>query len=216
MALRSIVFALALAAGPAAASAATYFDISGGAVSTVPGGNDFKSYLNGLNLKRYSDVRGISLVGTGRVTFAFLGAESGYHNSFKIGSQVFYTENANANKFGAPVVFHTGIFNATTFKPSFYTASPLGAGQPGNGNGFGIFSPISVGTNGFKATTVYFGFDDRTPQPDRDFDDIIVSATVSAVPEPTVWAAMLLGFGMIGAALRRRSARATHGGLATG
>lgn len=222
MAIRSAIIALALGTIPAAANAVAFFNISSGTSVAIPSNNDFKANLNGLGLFKYSDIRNISLVGTGRVTFEFLGAESGYNNSFKIGSQIFYTESANANRFvnpNGPILFHTGIYNASTFKPSFFTASPLGAGQPGNGNGFGIFSPTSignttVGNNGFTATTIYFGFDDRTSHPDKDFDDIIVRATVSAVPEPAIWGSMILGFGVIGGALRRRGTRTARGGLA--
>ncbi len=210
--------ALALAAGPAAAVAAPFFNLTGGPSSAIAANNDFKGQLATLGMKYYSDSRNVVLAGgTGRVSFAFLGSESGYTNYFKIGTTT-YAE-ADSNRFANPFVFHTGIYNAGSFKPSFLTLSPAGTGSPGNNTGFGIFIPNSTGPrapgNGaIRATTVYFGFDDRTAHPDRDFDDMIVRATVSAVPEPAIWGTMILGFGVIGSALRRRVSRSASRRLA--
>jgi hypothetical protein len=218
--LRSAIIALALGAVPAAANAVAFFNVSAGPSSAIQTNNDFKMQLSSLLLKKYSDTRNIALVGKGKVTFEFLASESGYTNAFKIGS-VIYPETAYSNFFSAPVVFHTGIYTAATFKPSFITASPInvglgiGDGLPGTGKGFGIFSKASAGNGAFTTNTVYFGMDDRTGHPDLDFDDMIVRATVSAVPEPAVWGSMILGFGLIGGALRRRVARTAPGGLAT-
>lgn len=123
--------------------------------------------------------------------------------------------------FSTPVAFHSAIYTAASFKPSFITALPTNVGLgiddglPGTGKGFGIFSSMATGNSAFTTNTVYFGMDDRTGHPDLDFDDMIVRATVSAVPEPTIWAAMILGFAPIGGALRRRVSRTAPGSLAT-
>ena len=75
-------------------------------------------------------------------------------------------------------------------------------GQPG----FGIFLPQGAVT-GQNVSTFYFGYDDQPTNPDRDFDDMIIRATVQAVPEPATWAMMLVGFGAIGFAMRRSRKR---------
>ena len=36
-------------------------------------------------------------------------------------------------------------------------------------------------------------------------DDMSLTANVSAVPEPATWAMMIVGFGLVGATVRRRS-----------
>ena len=48
----------------------------------------------------------------------------------------------------------------------------------------------------FRPTTNTGGF--------LQFDDIVVSPVAAAVPEPAAWAMMIAGFGLAGAALRRR------------
>lgn len=72
------------------------------------------------------------------------------------------------------------------------------------------FGPPANGDQGLPATNrrVYFDFNgldvDRvvftSTQNSFEFDNI----AVSAIPEPGVWALMISGFGMLGAALRRR------------
>ena len=39
----------------------------------------------------------------------------------------------------------------------------------------------------------------------HQFDDVMLDRTVGAVPEPATWTLMILGFGAIGAAMRRRA-----------
>jgi hypothetical protein len=47
--------------------------------------------------------------------------------------------------------------------------------------------------------------DDGGAGPDRDYDDLVVKFYVSAVPEASTWAKMLLGFAGVGfLAYRRR------------
>ncbi|MBK7284314.1 MAG: PEP-CTERM sorting domain-containing protein [Sphingomonadales bacterium] len=54
----------------------------------------------------------------------------------------------------------------------------------------------------------YLGFDDQITKTDDNHDDFIVKVSVnSPVPEPSTWAMLLFGFGVVGFALRRRLAR---------
>jgi len=55
---------------------------------------------------------------------------------------------------------------------------------------------VYVGTLDFKSTPMF------------DIDDVIMIAQ-PGVPEPSTWALMILGFGLIGAALRQRDASAS-------
>jgi len=66
----------------------------------------------------------------------------------------------------------------------------------------------------FDAGRTWVGFEDLAFDPagsqgDGDYDDLIFSfsntrATVGGVPEPATWGLMILGFGGVGAMLRRR------------
>ena len=78
--------------------------------------------------------------------------------------------------------------------------TPATVGQAG----FGIFVPQGT-VSGQSLSTFYFAYDDQATNPDRDYDDMIIRAVVHpAVPEPATWAMMLVGFGGMGVALRRR------------
>ncbi len=51
----------------------------------------------------------------------------------------------------------------------------------------------------------------QLPGGDQFRGSIIDSIAIAAVPEPTTWALMILGFGMVGSALRRRRGKVTTG-----
>lgn len=63
-----------------------------------------------------------------------------------------------------------------------------------------------IGIDGvvFNSATFAFGNANGVGTLNEAIDDITFSAAVAAVPEPGTWAMMLLGFGAIGAGLRRR------------
>ncbi len=54
----------------------------------------------------------------------------------------------------------------------------------------------------FTTRTLFLGFDDQINNRDDDHDDFIVRVT--AVPEPQMWAMLITGFGLVGAARRRQ------------
>lgn len=58
------------------------------------------------------------------------------------------------------------------------------------------FSPVTLNFGGIGRSVVFAGIDDET-----GFDDIVLGR----VPEPASWAMMVIGFGLMGGALRRRS-----------
>lgn len=74
-----------------------------------------------------------------------------------------------------------------------------------------VFLPANSGLDFSKHTftytsdTLYFGFNDNGSR-DADYDDYVIKIT-SAVPEPATWGLMLVGFGLMGAAMRRRTVR---------
>jgi hypothetical protein len=68
--------------------------------------------------------------------------------------------------------------------------------------GYGVFVPTRAGP--YQSNVIYFGYDDQASNPDGDYDDFIVRATVTGVPEPATWAMLIAGFGLVGFAARRR------------
>ena len=61
-------------------------------------------------------------------------------------------------------------------------------------------------TSGDAVTSFILGYDDHINNQDDNHDDHMILAVIgSAVPEPGTWAMLLAGFGMLGAAMRRKS-----------
>lgn len=87
---------------------------------------------------------------------------------------------------------------------SFSVTGFLNGVQTGQVNGslgqFATFSGASLGT------VDYVVFDGSGGGGGFELDNIAVNESIGAIPEPSTWAMMLLGFGAMGAMIRRRSA----------
>jgi hypothetical protein len=192
--------ALALAAAPASASS---FLVTFGSTDPITTNNDFKQQLNDAGLKKYaSSGATITLTGAGKITFEYMGSESGFTNRFTSGAIT--GQEFDANHFAAPILIGSGNYAAGALLAQFTTSGNGLVATPGS-DGFGIFLPKNA-YGSYNSTVLYFGFDDQINNIDDNHDDFIVRATISAVPEPATWAMMIGGFGLVGGALRRRKA----------
>lgn len=196
---------------PGVAQAAATVTVNFSGTTAVPANNDFQSTLSGLGFDFYSSL-GASLIANGPVslTFEFLGSESGYSDTFSTASGLTYTETSSIeNHFAAPILIGSTYFAGGDLKNflNFTTTGIGGANATVGDDGFGIF--LSNGaTSGFSTNVFYLGYDDQITRRDDNHDDFIVKVTVnSPVPEPSTWAMLLFGFGVVGFALRRRIAR---------
>ena len=187
--------------------------------------NDFRLKLDdpGVDLFRYTTrYATVAVDGPGIVTFDYIAAESGYNNKFYMAST---TPLAAPDKIEGN---HGWDINGRLIGTRSFTAAggaPLDVyfwnglhgdqkllGTPG-ADSFGIFMPqneqLAYGQTlgSYESATIYFGFDDQRVHPDDNHDDFIVRARFTAfpgpIPEPGTWAMMIVGFGAVGAALRR-------------
>jgi hypothetical protein len=189
---------------PATSHAAAIIDFA--ATTEIAGDNDFESALNGLGLTRYATLGSSIVLDAGTtIRFDFLGSESGYDDTFFTisGPALSFTETtAWQDNFLAPILIGTAAFGPGSLATLLNFSSSAGNPATVGLDGFGIF----LGPNqlsGAAVDTFYFGYDDQITG-DDDYDDFIVRATLVAVPEPMTWALLLAGFGLAGAALRRR------------
>lgn len=194
----------------APAYAATFTITVGNSSPTIPvPQNDFATQLNGIGLFNFTTVASaLNIVGgPARVTFRYIVSESGFVDRFTAGP-VTGTENNDANFATQPLIGVGSAVFGTGALPAFFTSGAVGNPTFGIGTAnFGIFldKAYAPGSTITGLKTVYFGFDDQITNPDDDnHDDFIVSATIEAVPEPSTWAMMLAGFGIIGFCARRR------------
>ncbi len=212
--MRKISMLLAAAGMAIAAPAMAAFQVTIGApVSPTAGvGNDFQAQLGALGLtKMTADMASIFLSADSTITVDYMASESGFNNTFSAGGNSF-TEFGNKG-WGAVFQF---TFDRTagavgnndwTFSSSGNPNGPFGIGT----NAFGIFYNPDLVVNGvYTSDVLYFGLDDQPGQADDNHDDIIVrltavtNVTPGGIPEPTSWAMLIAGFGLVGAAQRRR------------
>ena len=199
-----LVGAAALAMGSTAANASVI--ITFGGTNPVPGNNDFQGNLAGLGLTLYTTTGAtLTLTEDSLLTFEFLGSESGFDDTINAGA-VSFTETSGFTPWSVTLL-GSDMFSAGSLAGliNFSSTGP-GANATVGDDGFGIF----LGANdvsGLMTNVFYLGYDDQITNIDDNHDDMIIRVTVSpAVPEPGTWAMMLLGFGAVGFAIRRRRA----------
>lgn len=203
--MRKLVLGMVGAAALAMSSNANAsVQIDFGATNPVPANNDFQGQLAGLGLTLYTTTGAtITLTEDSVLTFEFLGSESGFNDTFEAGS-VSFTEMSTFTPW-ASLLLGADIFSAGDLAGILnFTNSGNGVTSTVGDDGFGIF----LGANdvsGLLTNVFYLGYDDQISNIDDNHDDMIIKVTVSpAVPEPGTWAMMLLGFGAVGYAMRRR------------
>lgn len=207
---KTILAAAAMALSlPGAAQAAANVTINFSGTNAIPASNDFQSQLSGLGLTQYATVgASLFLNGPASLVFEFLGSESGYSDTFSTVGGTTLTENTwLENHFAAPILIGTEFFAGGDLTKLLNFTSNGGIAATVGDDGFGVFlGPRAV--SGGTYNTFYIGYDDEITRQDDNHDDFIVRVTVnSPVPEPSTWAMLLFGFGIVGFALRRRLSR---------
>lgn len=204
---KSLFAALAGLSALALSAPANAVIINFGATNPIPANNDFTANLAGLGLTQYATTGAtLTLPANSILTFHFLGSESGFNDRFTA-STVDYTEFTSLiNNFGSPTPLGSAVFAAGSLAGLLNFSAVGGAAATVGQDGFGIFlgpNAVSGGTH----SVFYLGYDDQINNVDDNHDDMIIRVAVGPVPEPGTWAMMLLGFGAIGFAMRRRPSR---------
>lgn len=105
---------------------------------------------------------------------------------------------------GTSLTFYIDVLNIDTAWSTDLSANIDGMGHVYATNYEG---DIDLGSRR-PVRSLYLGFEDKAGGGDKDYDDaqfVVTNATLrDAVPEPAVWGTLILGFGMVGIAARRR------------
>lgn len=109
-------------------------------------------------------------------------------------------------------------FTGFTFNAGFFLPGTVSifSGVGGTGTLLGSLSGILGDPTAFTRQTIAFNGVGRSitivgPSSSLGFDDITFTLASGGVPEPATWALMLIGFGMVGGAMRaRRLVRVTY------
>lgn len=192
--------ALTVAASPASAN--LFVIGTGNDTSPVASNNDFKADLEALGLTILRTGGSLSLSAKANIRVDYFASESGFTDTFTLGSLAF----AENNKAWGEQLLGT-VFNvaAGPLAAKFTSDGHANTHTPGTEN-FGIFLP--TGTVGaLSSNVVWIGYDDQINNADDNHDDFIIRLTATAVPEPAAWAMMIAGFGLVGAVSRRRQSQ---------
>jgi hypothetical protein len=202
--IRAFAAVVALAAGTTANAGFVYTDLAGTAPINVPGDNDFKGQLNGVDVPRFvlGRVLGLTDVQKGDVIdIDFFAAEAGYRNTFYFdGAKVL--DNQGNRSFAERDVATVAAYNGSlNFKFCAVTVNSCLTNGQNNSTRWNSYQSIGMWlTNG--GNTAWLLWDDSGANMDDDHDDLVIRLTHRRVPEPGTLA--LFGAGLIGLALFRR------------
>ena len=150
---------------------------------------------------------------SGTITAWFAGKEAAYTNL--LGLEVNGVDtgvlglNNQTSALGQSLSFgHVNAGDSLTFTIKVLTTGDTFYSDPAlNSDGLQhIWSvPYAGGEYGIPKGT-YVGFEDIAWGGDKDYDDLQF-VWKNTVPEPATWAMMIAGFGLVGGALRRRTAQ---------
>ncbi|WP_353218008.1 trypsin-like serine protease [Sandarakinorhabdus sp.] len=191
--------------------------ISGGTLGTGAGAGAGTGYLReGDNIFDYAfgnslfqgffTTRDVGGAFDGQNFFGFAEVEKSYISDFDNGVRAVSQSRRLANALGL------GPIGNANFDNSGVGAREIGiAGGDSGGPGFVNGKLASINSYGLT-----FGLGDVTPGLDNSFGELsgyvpvyihknfIVSSQLAAIPEPSSWAMLIAGFGLVGASLRRR------------
>jgi hypothetical protein len=211
-------------------SAHAGFVITGGSAQGLPiVDNKFNTELTGLGFSQMSSGAQLRVDQDGFVDFYYIGAESGFNNSFtgqgaglSGNNKGFLSEHNEAFDFSGYAGFTIAV-SANDILDFSFTSDDATALTPvdnlhgTNLQGLGIYFDSS---NADPLQQIVLGYDDQTIDDDNDFEDMLVradfrpglpgpGADVSTVPLPAaVW---LFGTGLAAlGGLARQSARRRH------
>lgn len=190
--------------GPVKASTVTAIGGSTGIEATGAAGNEVIGSVFGyFGAQLFAD-------GPLKVEYTYLGKEAGDTNSFLVlGNLQFSTAVSDYGDTVSETLSLAGLLNFA-FGANQTTPSVTNGSNPSASTGPNFFISFydQFGNLGaLSGNSGVIAFDDGGNPTDSDYDDLVVRFTVSAVPEPTTWAMMLLGFAGIGLLAYRRKSK---------
>ena len=149
--------ALALASPVASFAAPTISVVGGFGPMAIPAINNFKSELMGAGFTQYTTSSNLFLTGMAKITYYYMGSESGFFNRFTAGSSS-YTETSGGyeTKWLSPVLIGTQTYatgGSLAGLLGFSSASVGGLPSPVGSDGYRVdFSRMAAGDESVSST----------------------------------------------------------------
>lgn len=159
--------------------------LNGGALATLTGGTVHNAD------QPFADIPAGGVFGN---AFLAAGPSSGNTATLTFASAINYLSFL----WGSPDTYNRLTVNSTAGSYSF-TANGLGFPVTNGDQSFSSYVQFAAQAPGERITSVVF-----SNNPTTDAFEVANFRVGSAVPEPATWALMILGFGAVGAAMRRR------------
>lgn len=160
---------------------------------------DASLYTSSFDLSSMLQGASLLLTTPATVTYTLVGFEAAFNNAFVSGTGRLDNRSGAGNNLG------------NSFSLGVVGAAPLDFGFLSNGMGSLFGNGKAKHNTGLVMsadhTSALLLFNDSF-KGDGDFDDMVVRITVSAVPEPETLGMLLVGLGVVTAAVRRRRSRA--------
>lgn len=206
--MKRFLFGLATAVLALGTTAKTLSTEHSPAVSTVDFVGLFDPFWASLPSFTSGTFGQISVSGPATVTYSFVGSESGYDTS--LFAQFFGRFGTATESAGSAIVGVVNEGGALDF--SFNDGHAGGTATNAQASSFTAAtnpSFVILGSNlSLSGASEYLlGYNDSF-RGDADFDDMVVRLSVSPVPEPSTYALMLAGLGVLGFVARRRRSKA--------
>lgn len=203
--VKTLITAVALASAAFSAHADPVFSVTPGMMSDLAATPGYQGPMFSPSIVTRGN---LLLSELGNVTYEYIGSEASFNNTYRFiaGTQSFTTPGGGGVFVNCTTACTKGPFVSGPGLLDFVFQSGAGPSiaNGANNNPNPIFEPSFAVLLRDANRTAYLFFNDTGNFLDMDRDDMIIRVSVAAVPEPSTYAMLLAGLGILFGIMRHR------------